>query len=172
MRAGSGTLEAAQAEGLTELLVVRPKAGQLVAVERDDWSATEAAGYAIADNRTAELAKWDELGLAESLEALRGGGLDLGTVGFEADEVDELLEDLARKAAAAGDLIEHSTLPPPTMAWVLIGLPTVRFGEVAKSVEKIARIPGVLCETVLNGDDDEDGQLEPGGEACAEAMVS
>jgi len=41
---------------------------------------------------------------------------------------------------------------PPTLSWVLVGIPTVRFGEIAETMEKVAAIPGVLCEVVLNDD--------------------
>jgi len=43
-----------------------------------------------------------------------------------------------------------ATKPPPKLAWVLIGLPTVRYGEIAELVEGIAKLDGVFCETVLS----------------------
>ena len=65
VRAGNGTVEMAKELGYTELIVVEPKEGQLVAVRRPEWTAQEAKAYAIADNRTAELAEWDDEVLAE-----------------------------------------------------------------------------------------------------------
>ena len=48
--------------------------------------------------------------------------------------------------------------PPPPLTWVLIGIPTVRFGEISETVEKIAALNGVLCEvTATNGQDKKDG---------------
>jgi hypothetical protein len=91
VRAGNGTLEAAQAAGVAEVLVVKPAPGQLVAVERDDWSPAEATAYSIADNRIAELATWDDQGLAGTVDSLRIEGIDLGTIGFTASEIDSLL---------------------------------------------------------------------------------
>lgn len=90
VRAGNGTLEAAEAAGVTEILKIHPKPGQLVAVVRDDWSATEATGYAIADNRLAELAHFDEIALHEQLETLADEGFDLDSIGFTAAEIEEL----------------------------------------------------------------------------------
>lgn len=84
VRAGNGTLEAARALGWDKIAVVRtPLKG------------SEATAYAIADNRTAELAEWDDVGLAEQLRALQSEDIDLTAVGFEAGEVDAMLERMA-----------------------------------------------------------------------------
>lgn len=91
VRAGNGTVEAAEEAGITEVLKIRPKPGQLVAVVRDDWTATEATGYAIADNQLATLAEWDEAGLAGQLESLRADGFDLDSIGFTEAEIADLI---------------------------------------------------------------------------------
>jgi ParB-like chromosome segregation protein Spo0J len=91
VRAGNGTLEAAEAAGVKEVLKVRPGPGQLVAVVRDDWSPTEAVGYGIADNQLATLAEWNEEGLADQLEALQSDGFDLDAIGFTEEEVADLI---------------------------------------------------------------------------------
>jgi len=43
---------------------------------------------------------------------------------------------------------------PPIMTWLLIGIPTVRFGEVADLVDRIATIPNIAFETAS---DEQDG---------------
>ncbi len=58
--AGNGTLEAAKALGWEEIEVVR-----------STLKGSSATAYAIADNRTAELAEWDDDILAETLKALK-----------------------------------------------------------------------------------------------------
>lgn len=95
VRAGNGTLEQASAAGIDEVLVVEPKPNQIVAVRRPDWSPSEATAYAIADNRSSELAVWDETGLAEQLRALQSEDFDLAAVGYDAGEVEVMLERLA-----------------------------------------------------------------------------
>jgi DNA modification methylase len=71
--AGNGTLEAAVAIGWDK-----------IKVRRSDLAGSDAAGYAIADNRTGELAEWDEAGLAKAISAL--DGVDPEDIGFsEAD---------------------------------------------------------------------------------------
>ncbi len=47
--------------------------------------------YAIADNRTAELATWDAQVLAKSLEGLKADGYDLAATGFSPAEVHDAL---------------------------------------------------------------------------------
>jgi ParB-like chromosome segregation protein Spo0J len=100
VRAGNGTVEAAIADGLTEAIVVNPKPGQVVAVRRKDWSDTEATAYSIADNRSAELAEWDDESLATTLEALQKDEFDLDAIGYEEGEIERLL-------AQIGDEVEN-----------------------------------------------------------------
>ena len=40
--------------------------------------------------------------------------------------------------------------PPPRMAWVLIGIPVVRFAEIAERIESLATVDGMLLETTQN----------------------
>lgn len=82
VRAGNGTLAAAKALGWTEI----------AAVVLDDDNAT-AAQFAIADNRSAELAEWDNETLATLLQDMDVDALN--AVGFEQKDVDALLRELA-----------------------------------------------------------------------------
>lgn len=78
--AGNGTVLAARELGWTEINVVRTR-----------LTGEQARAYAIADNRTGELAAWDYEALAKSLEELKTSGADLALLGFEAHEIDTLL---------------------------------------------------------------------------------
>jgi len=75
--AGNGTLAAALQLGWTELACAR--------VPRN-WTHEEIKAYALADNRTAELAEWDPSMLAEQLLELDAVGWDVSDLGFEALE--------------------------------------------------------------------------------------
>jgi ParB-like chromosome segregation protein Spo0J len=75
VRAGNGTLMAAKSLGWTHVDVVR-----------SDLAGSELAAFAIADNRTAELAEWDDEILAQFAEA----GV-LGELGFDEEEVGRLM---------------------------------------------------------------------------------
>jgi len=72
----------------------------------------------------------------------------------DSQEIDALLAALAEEAGLqdSGE-VELKTVnvqPPPKMAWVLIGIPTVRFGELAATVERIASIPETIVETTVS----------------------
>jgi ParB-like chromosome segregation protein Spo0J len=70
--AGNGTLEAVKALGWSE-----------IAVSVFKGSTIEAKAYAIADNRTAELAEWDDLQLVETLEWLQQNDFPIDVTGFD-----------------------------------------------------------------------------------------
>ncbi len=101
--AGNGTLTAAKLIGWTEIDCVRVPA---------DWTADQIKAYALADNRTAELAQWDEQVMAAQLLDLQEAGFDIEAFGFElvnppvdleAIEEDEIPED-APTRTALGDI--------------------------------------------------------------------
>jgi len=71
--AGNGMLEAARSLGWTDLAVT---------VVPDEWSDEQARAYALADNRTGELAEWDVAVLDEHLVELEVAGLDIESLGF------------------------------------------------------------------------------------------
>lgn len=73
--AGNGTLEAARSLGWMEITIVKVP---------DEWDAQTAKAFAIADNRSAELAEWDEATLGVQLMELTDAGFDIGDIGFEA----------------------------------------------------------------------------------------
>lgn len=77
--AGNGTLAAAKRLGWTHIEAVRS------VLQGDD-----ATAFGIADNRTAELARWDYQVLAESLKKLEATGYDLATTGWSFEEFQNL----------------------------------------------------------------------------------
>ena len=86
--AGNGTYEAARKLGWDKIDIVRSK-----------LTGSEATAYAIADNRTAELAEWHEIELAETLRALQSEEFDIEAAGWTEGEVDGLLEKLSKDLA-------------------------------------------------------------------------
>jgi len=92
--AGAGVLEAATALGWTHLAVTRSR---LAGVER--------VGYAIADNRTAELSEWDTDALGRAADELPADVLE--DAGFSRG-------DLADVGAIDPEALEDSAAPAPT----------------------------------------------------------
>jgi len=83
VRAGNGTLEAAKRLGWDSIdCVVTSLKG------------SDAAAYAIADNRTAELAEWDEDVLAAQLNGLLTESEEIAlAAGFTPEEIEAMLPD-------------------------------------------------------------------------------
>jgi sugar phosphate isomerase/epimerase len=115
VRAGNGTVEAAIAAGITKTKIIEAKPDELVVVRRRDLSGERAKAYALADNRTSEMAHWDmdavEHQLAE-FEEFTGEdvGLDEETIAamrieFDQRELDRLKD---RVGAVEVDDIEVS----------------------------------------------------------------
>jgi ParB-like chromosome segregation protein Spo0J len=83
VEAGNGTLEAARRLGWTHVAAVL--------VDDDPITAT---GFAIADNRTAELAAWDEEALGRLLAELQAEEIDLDALGWSDAELKQLIESV------------------------------------------------------------------------------
>ena len=77
--AGNGTLAAAQELGWTEIKIVRT-----------ELAGTQATAFGIADNRSAELAEWDEK-LGDVLASLKAEDFPLEDVGYAESELQVLL---------------------------------------------------------------------------------
>lgn len=65
-----------------------------IKVVESDLTGSSATAYAIADNRTAELADWDTTALAETLRALQSEEFDTDAAGYSESEIDALVEGL------------------------------------------------------------------------------
>jgi ParB-like chromosome segregation protein Spo0J len=94
--AGNGTFGAAKMLGWTSLEVVRT-----------ELAGAEAVAYAIADNRTAELADWDETALALVLEQLTTEDGQLEAAGFTEEELGQMITRLDPTGGEFPDLPER-----------------------------------------------------------------
>lgn len=105
VRAGNGTLAAAKALGWAEIDVVV-----------SNLKGAEATAYAIADNRTAELAEWDDDVLAATLQSLADEDPALLVdAGFTGAELNALLADVGETAGAdegRATLAQRFGVPP------------------------------------------------------------
>ena len=131
--AGNGTLTAARALGWEYLATV--------IVDDDPATAT---GFAIADNRTAELATWDDEVLAELLESIDD---DLSAdLLFEAGELEELVAPSQEyKSLRALDL------DTPKMGWILVGVPIADWSSVSGFVKELPELDGMIVRTQVSG---------------------
>lgn len=142
------------------LIAFRNKKKQLIVINghlRRDISGDETVPVLVVDLTEAEakkaLATFDPVGALATTNAEALGKIR-DQLKMDDAAADAMLRDLAGNAApVAKDVTtikQLSVQPPPAMAWVLIGIPTVRFGEIAQRVEALAKVPGITIETVAN----------------------
>jgi hypothetical protein len=77
-----------------------------------DWSKEKIAAFALADNRTAELAQWDARELLDQLEQL--ADFDMNALGFDA------WERPADTGATEGEQIESRGLGTPIISFEIV----------------------------------------------------
>ncbi len=122
MRAGNGTLIAAKALGWKTISIVR-----------SDLAKTELTAYAIADNRTAELAEWDTDILSATL-----ADPEIGDVGFLENEIRNLTND---------SLPPLDSVEMPAEKWLIV----VTCKDEADQAELLERFAndGLKCKALL-----------------------
>jgi DNA modification methylase len=106
---------------------------------------TQVKAYRIADNKTAELAEWDEDGLVRELSELQKLDFDTDLLGFSADELQGLLDPDVRQGLVDPDEIPAPPEKPVSKAgdlWIL-GNHRLRCGDASK---------GEDMERLLNGE--------------------
>lgn len=136
VRAGNGTLEAARQLGWDTIQIVRT-----------ELTSSDAIAYAIADNRTSELAEWDNDILAAQLQGLLTEDEELlDAAGFDEAELATLLDELDDDGTT-GEIEEDEVPEPPADPitkpgdlWIL-GRHRVLCGDSTKA-EDVARLMG------------------------------
>ena len=94
--AGNGTLTAAKALGWKEIQIVRT-----------DLAGVQATAFGIADNRSAELAEWDEK-LGDVLASLKAEDFPLDEIGFDEKDLAEIVPESAPTDADAEPQIDKA----------------------------------------------------------------
>jgi ParB-like chromosome segregation protein Spo0J len=104
--------------------------------------------YVIADNKIALNAGWDSELLTNELCDLHADEFDMAVLGFDADELGQMLRiDVPEPDPK---LVQLEVKQPPVMTWVLIGIPTTEFGDINERVEQIASIESTIVEITSN----------------------
>ena len=87
-----------------------------------DLTPDEVRAYRLADNKTAELASWDDAMLSIELDALRGAGIDWTLLGFDEEELAKLLAPAGTEGLTDPDAVPEKPADPITKAgdlWLL-----------------------------------------------------
>lgn len=109
VRAGNGTLAAAQALGWAEIDCVV-----------SDLQGAEAAAYAIADNRTAELAEWDDAVLTATLQSLEAEDASLLLdAGYDAAALEKLSGEFSVQEVGMPEMKDGDREPFQQMTFTL-----------------------------------------------------
>ncbi len=139
---GNGVLKAARELGMTSIAIVR-----------SDLVGSQAAGYAVADNRLGEKSQRDSAKLLSLLEGL-ADDVAIEALGFSYEEIDALFEKVKELPSTKETLEAAPEKPaaaaPPEMAWVLLKVPLKEYGTVDATIRSMAEIPGVIYESALS----------------------
>lgn len=109
-----------------------------VPVDYQDFKTpADECAHMIADNRLPQMSEMDDAAVAA---IVADHNLDAELAGIF-DETEP---------AAPVELKPIAIQPPPKMAWVLIGIPLVKFDKINATIEELAKIPEVVMETTAN----------------------
>jgi hypothetical protein len=143
-------------------------ARSLLAYNDPEWGLTlidghlrqEIQGNSLVDIEIVDLTRDEARKLLATLDSVGGmAGRDdeklaalVAEIEAESQAFADLLAQLvgAQAADVPVELKAVDVKPPPKMTWALIGIPTVRFGEIAERVEALAKVDGILLETTAN----------------------
>jgi len=141
VRAGNGTLEAAKRMGWEAIDTITTS-----------LEGSEATAYAIADNRTAELAEWDDEALAATLEGLQLDDAELlEAAGFDDTELESLLADVMGPPEVVEDEVPEPPDDPITQPgdlW-LLGPHRLLCGDSTKADDVARLMDGEKADLVL-----------------------
>jgi len=115
-----------------------------------DVSDAEAERILLADNRTNDLATYDDQALAEMLEGLLRDTGSLAGTGYDGDDLDELLADIARANHVDTEIPEkpvHATTQPGDI-WIL-GRHRILCGDSTKPADVERLLDGASFDVVV-----------------------
>jgi hypothetical protein len=127
-----------------------------IKVVESSLTGSAATAYAIADNRTAELAEWDTTALAETLRALQSEEFDTTAAGYTDGEIDALVEGLGSELLGADKEIVEDEIPEPPVdpitragdLWIL-GEHRVLCGDSTKAADVARLMDGVKAGCLI-----------------------
>jgi hypothetical protein len=136
--AGNGLWQEAIGLGFTEIAVA----------DADDLSEEEATAYALVDNQTSDLSYFDSRKVERALE-----GLALRLPSFDPQMFK--IERALPNSPIAWEMVLRE---PPKMTWVLVGIPTLDYADVASTVDLLRQSDKVkILEMVCNAESREAG---------------
>lgn len=130
VEAGNGTVRAARQLGWEWIAAVRVH----------DDPATQ-SGFSLADNRAAEFSEWNNATLTALLLDIQAEDAAFTT--------DFGWSELIAVETAISSVKPVEIKPAAPRCWVLIGLPTVQWGQIVELIERIGALENVIIETTM-----------------------
>ena len=118
---------------------------EFVAACRSELAGTLRKAFAIGDNRTGELAGWEDAELSTQLDAILAESEELlKATGFEPEDLAKLT---ASPAGGEESWIEDFHISPPAeVTWILIGVPLDSFAEARPHLAALQEIAAIDVE--------------------------
>ncbi len=116
-----------------------------------DLTPEQVRAYRIADNKTAELAEWDYDLLPIELAGLQASGFDVGSLGFDADELTDLLDPGVQDGLTDPDDVPEEpaeTITQPGDLW-LLGHHRLLCGDATKPEDLDRLMDGTPADLLL-----------------------
>jgi len=110
-----------------------------------DWDETKAHAALLAANRFGRVGHDDSESLISLIDELKDNGYDFDLTGFDTDSLAKLkcvIESVKERVI--------SEKAPPSMTWVLIGIPTKHYHLIYDHVQAIEEVDETFCEVTAN----------------------
>ena len=116
----------------------------------DDESLAMLAGH----DKIGEMAEWDYASVIELTGKLKEDGVELADLGWSDQELFTLMgmtpDDGGENDGDIADVTPVDVESVSLVSWVLIGVPTVRFGEISEHIDALSKMDGVSVETTTS----------------------
>lgn len=119
--------------------------GDAFTVRFVDWDEDKQRSANVAANSSTITGRFVD----EKLELFLSDIKETRPTDFDAMLLGDLL-DITTEDGDPGKLKDQEVLPPPRMAWVLIGIPLVHYSEISESIEALARNEKTVISSTAN----------------------
>lgn len=146
----AGTYKLIDGQARRDLIEVNVSPETLIPCNVTNLSEAEAKKALLIADPLSQLAETDSAALESLMRDVQIADEDLAAMVTNVAIEAGVVPPESNESDGEPELKQLSTLPPPAMSWALIGIPTVRFGEIAERLESLATVEGIILETTSN----------------------
>jgi hypothetical protein len=122
------------------LAAIKLKLSEVPVIVATDLSPAKVKALRIADNATSDRSEWDMDLLTAELASLEESKYDLDLLGFARGSRPSLLPPEIRRLPIKR---------PPALSWFLVGIPSVRIGDIQEHIDRIAKVDGTIIKSTV-----------------------